>query len=491
MVAGRCTTNPVPQYRSQPRRGSSHPRNLRRIRGVARVAGLALSLLAVAGTAAGGGYFIWKTEFVRPALVGHLSRGALPVVDLTPVHAASAAMNEVGEQVVSPARRADTSARLLARHAPVTTEGTVSAAFPVAGTPEWSGTNATAESRTSEDTTEVRAVSTTETSIWERSVASRPHQATETRGSGRLEWMAVPGERSAGSASSTSSPGHAGRTTPGRRNRLPETGSPRSAPPVVEARAAGLTRASVEPVDFPVPEPNQDGAERQYDVGAGVVVRKRTRPDYVAASLERAYRAFLSDDGSTAADAYRVVLGHEPANRDAHLGLAAVAARAGRWNEAAGHYARVLESHPADTVARAALIAIDELDPARGESRLKALLESEPNAAHLHFDLGCLYAAQRRWTEAQRSWSRAYRFDRDNADYAYNLAVSLDHLSRPETALGLYRKALLLSRSRAVGFEIAAVAQRIRALESHADAGSESARPAADAAIAAPAARIP
>ena len=59
----------------------------------------------------------------------------------------------------------------------------------------------------------------------------------------------------------------------------------------------------------------------------------------VAASLERAYGAFRAGDLESAAEAYRAVVRHEPGNRDALLGLAAVATRAGGWDEAAGHYA--------------------------------------------------------------------------------------------------------------------------------------------------------
>ena len=218
--------------------------------------------------------------------------------------------------------------------------------------------------------------------------------------------------------------------------------------------------------------------------GTGITIRKRIRADHVAASLQQAYRAFLAGDGESAAQAYRTALGHEPGNRDARLGLAAVAARAGRWEEAAGHYARLLASHPADTVARAALISIDEQDPARGESRMKALLHSEPRAAHLHFNLGNLYAAQSRWPEAQQSYFNAYRFDRGNADYAYNLAVSLDHLSQSQSALWLYREALVLSRSHPAGFTAAAVRQRIRDLATVAEAGPTPARAASETAVA-------
>ena len=196
--------------------------------------------------------------------------------------------------------------------------------------------------------------------------------------------------------------------------------------------------------------------------GAGIEIRKHERTGRVVALLERAYGALHSGDAESAAEAYRAVLGHEPRNRDAFLGLAAVAARAGRWDEAAAHYARVLAFDPADSVAQAALIAIDERDPVRGESRLKALLSSEPRAAYLHFGLGNVYAAQSRWPEAQQAYLNAWRLDRGNADYAYNLAISLDHLSRPESALDFYREALALAKKRPAGFEAAAVHARIR-----------------------------
>ena len=119
---------------------------------------------------------------------------------------------------------------------------------------------------------------------------------------------------------------------------------------------------------------------------------------------------------------------------------------------------------------------------------MKALLHSEPRAAHLHFNLGNLYAAQSRWPEAQQSYFNAYRFDRGNADYAYNLAVSLDHLSQSQSALWLYREALVLSRSRPAGFTAAAVRQRIRDLATVAQAGPTPARAASETAVA-PAAR--
>ena len=249
-----------------------------------------------------------------------------------------------------------------------------------------------------------------------------------------------------------------------------------SAAPMPESSSSGLRAPGAPEVarrigtERTAPAAERSDAEPPPDAGGRIAIRKRKRPDHVAASLEQAWEAYLAGDGEAAGQAYRAVLEHEPRNRDARLGLAAVAARAGRWGEAAEHYATLLASHPADTAAHAALAAIGEKDPARAESRLKALLRIEPEAAHLHFSLGNLYATQSRWPEAQQSWLSAYRLDRGNADHAYNLAVGLDHLSQSRYALDLYREALVLARSSPASFQAETVLKRIRALESRPDA---------------------
>ena len=374
------------------------PRGLPRRHGAGRAIGVALSVLAAVGAGAAGGYHLWKTELVRPALVRGLPPMPAPIADLAPVQAANAATGEAAGPVTGTPLRPD-------GHPPVPAAGPVE--LPPASL---------AAGRSGPETREgSRRVLAVEAVTPEGAASPRAASITETSTSRSPE-----GSRS---------PGVVG--------------------------AAGGPAAAME----------RSGAEFRPDAGPGIEIRKGVRDDHVAASLERAYEAFRTGDLESAAEAYRAVAGREPGNRDALLGLAAVATRAGRRGEAAGHYARVLASHPADAVARAALIAIEEPDPTRGEGRLKALLWSEPEAAHLHFDLGNVYAAQSRWPEAQQSYFDAYRFDRGNADYAHNLAVSLDHLSRHERALDFYREALALARSRPASFATAAVLARIRALD--------------------------
>ena len=55
------------------------------------------------------------------------------------------------------------------------------------------------------------------------------------------------------------------------------------------------------------------------------------------------------------------------------------------------------------------------------------------------------WARQSAWPAAQAAYFQAYNLQPDNPDYAYNLAIGLEHLEQPKLALTYYRKALDLS----------------------------------------------
>ncbi|RKZ34485.1 MAG: tetratricopeptide repeat protein, partial [Gammaproteobacteria bacterium] len=98
------------------------------------------------------------------------------------------------------------------------------------------------------------------------------------------------------------------------------------------------------------------------------------------------------------------------------------------------------------------------------ESRLKLLLADEPEAGHLHFGLGNLYARQGRWPQAQDAYFNAYTTQPQNADYAFNLAVSLDHLAQRDAAMSYYQRALDLGDRQSAGFEPGDVLSRMQAM---------------------------
>ncbi|HMH20011.1 MAG TPA: tetratricopeptide repeat protein [Burkholderiales bacterium] len=181
--------------------------------------------------------------------------------------------------------------------------------------------------------------------------------------------------------------------------------------------------------------------------------------------VEQAYQALQRNDLAAARDGYQRALSREPTNRDALLGLAAIDVRGGQLGAAEARYLKLLEMDPRDSQAVASLIALrGQLDPVASESRLKTLIATQPESAHLHFSLGNQYAQQSRWSEAQAAYFKAYSVDPENADYAFNLAVSLDQLRQKKPALEYYQRALTLADKRAASFDPAQARSRVQEL---------------------------
>lgn len=207
------------------------------------------------------------------------------------------------------------------------------------------------------------------------------------------------------------------------------------------------------------------GAEPEVEVAPGLLrISRRGAAVTLDTNLLDGYAALQREDWNAADAAYRKALRNNPASRDAMLGLAAVALRSGDAEQARSWYRELLQRDPNDSVAMAALFAEDGGE-ALDESRLRQLLEQQPDAAHIRFALGRAYARQQRWPDAQQQFFDAFGAAPDNADYAFNLAVSLDHLGQSAAAAGYYRKALdLVAAGAGASFDRAAARARMAAL---------------------------
>jgi tetratricopeptide (TPR) repeat protein len=203
------------------------------------------------------------------------------------------------------------------------------------------------------------------------------------------------------------------------------------------------------------------------DDSAPKVTRNRVGEPVTNPTALAAYQAFMAGDDATASRLYRQLLQTEPRNIDALLGLAATSARQENNDEAARLYMRALELEPRNSIAQAGIIAlVGQADPVAAESRLKSLLAQQPEAAYLHAALGGVYAEQNQWANAQQAYFQAFRLDPSSAEYAFNLAVSLDQLGKPDLALDYYQRArdMLPKQGGAVGRE--ALETRISQLRS-------------------------
>ena len=185
-------------------------------------------------------------------------------------------------------------------------------------------------------------------------------------------------------------------------------------------------------------------------------------PPRVSPTLLAAYAALSKGDYVQAKQRYTEVAQAEPFSLDAQLGLATAAARTGDNAAAGRYYRRVLELDPRNSTAISGLIAVSgDVKPEALEAELKTWVLKAPGSASLQFSLGNLYASQKRWTEAQQAYFEAYRIDSANADYLYNLAVSLDQLNQMKLALDYYQKALIQAGKTGGQFERASVQRRI------------------------------
>jgi len=195
-----------------------------------------------------------------------------------------------------------------------------------------------------------------------------------------------------------------------------------------------------------------------------IVRTKKLDPIHVL--LRDAYTAFHNEDYRKSESLYLKVKVREANNRDALLGLAAIGIKEKRFEYARQKYQYLLKLNPRDSLAIAGMSSIEsKVDPQLNESQLKFMLKQQPDSAHLYFALGSQYSSQNKWAEAQSAFFSAWSAENKNADYAYNLAVSLDHLDKKKQALDFYQLSLKLKQASDGNFSNASTEQRIKALK--------------------------
>ncbi len=158
--------------------------------------------------------------------------------------------------------------------------------------------------------------------------------------------------------------------------------------------------------------------------------------------LAQAYAAYQSGEETRALALYSQVIKLDRQNRNALLARAAINLQRKKAAAAIRDYRTLLALDPQDSQAMTALISIGQFSPLETESQLKLMIRSEPSSAALNFALANLYGTQNRWADAQRHYFTALENNPNDPNYAYNLAVSLEHISKPRVAITYYQRAL-------------------------------------------------
>jgi tetratricopeptide (TPR) repeat protein len=253
----------------------------------------------------------------------------------------------------------------------------------------------------------------------------------------------------------------------------PAAGTPANQPAAASvAKPATLPKARDDDADDDVAATSSRPTSRARRPAARVEpeddspIRVTREPLRVDPAINRGFEAFSRGELTMAQLEYERARKTDPRNPDILHGLAAIALRQGRHDQAEAYYRQVLESDPQDPVALAALLnQRGQMDPGATESRLKSLAASQPDLAAPHFSLGNLYARQARWADAQQAYFRAYSAEPDNPDILYNLAISLEHLRQNKLAAQYYAQAIAAATNRPAGFDRAQATARLKSLQ--------------------------
>jgi tetratricopeptide (TPR) repeat protein len=255
--------------------------------------------------------------------------------------------------------------------------------------------------------------------------------------------------------------------------------------PEIQMGTTSLVEDTVEPVTE-VPKDSIEVEEVTTDISASLATTENVPVDTSLISISKgkqeqqenvmisqAFKAYQDGHYDAAKSLYSDVLKSDPDNRDAHLGLGAIAISQLDRKSAYSHYVHLIELNPLDTLAMSSLIGLsNSADPIKDESAIKMLMQRDDDVPYLYFLLGNLYAKQKRWANAQQAFFDAYRLDTTNADYVLNLAISLDQLGQYDTALDYYQTAINLSQNTSSRFDLVSVNQRILVLSKLIDSKS-------------------
>ncbi|MBE9607756.1 tetratricopeptide repeat protein [Chitinilyticum piscinae] len=231
--------------------------------------------------------------------------------------------------------------------------------------------------------------------------------------------------------------------------------------PLMEPVVDASSRSAVIVTAIPLSASSPAHADAKGPAVAAPLPRFERQPPAnpeINAWLQQGWQHYQQGELEQSLQAYRTVLRGDSGNRDALLGVAAIAVQQGRPDAAQAVYQRLLQLYPRDADAQAGLLALqsfDEVDASR--------LHQQDHPANTLL-LAQHYVRQQRWAEAQELYFQAWERDSDNPDLAFNLAVCLDQLGQARLAGEYYGKAIQLAGRQPYRFNLDAVMRRLQQL---------------------------
>jgi len=231
----------------------------------------------------------------------------------------------------------------------------------------------------------------------------------------------------------------------------------------VPSTATGISIEDGVSIRSPVAEADVTGMNKNLAVEADSVdIRSTDLPDLV----QQAFQAYSAGDLNLAGALYNRALELDPYNRDANLGVAAVAIGTQNYRVANRRYRHLLSLNPEDALAFSALLnLVATTRDSLAEHELKQHVAQYKNNAALHAALGNYFSQFARWDEASYAYGTAVGIAPETPDYLYNLAVTLDNLGDVNAARDTYQRAVSLSQTGSYTFDLNEVHARLSDLQ--------------------------
>lgn len=230
----------------------------------------------------------------------------------------------------------------------------------------------------------------------------------------------------------------------------------------------------VRPVSVPAPTaPDNSGLGGRVAAASATPERPDVsiRKDTVKTGMDEldlAYQELVRGNLSTAERRYRDLLAKDRLNPDIWTGLGAVLMRQSKPEEAESLFRRAQELNPTDPYARAMLLSLSRSPDAYKDTQYSTLANnasSSSSQAAVFALLAAEHATAKRWNEAQQAFFNALTADPGNPDYAFNLAVTLEHMRQPRLAYDFYRQAIEFAKSKRPSFDLSRAQSRLSALK--------------------------
>lgn len=208
--------------------------------------------------------------------------------------------------------------------------------------------------------------------------------------------------------------------------------------------------------------------KESYTEESGIKISKRVINRYTRSALPKAFDHLNSGNLSEAETAFRKALASSPNNVDGLLGLASTLVEKKQNRAAYQLFQKAYEIEPGNTSALSGMIrsSAENGNLTHALSKLKQLALEHPDDVSIQISLGDLYARNKQWSAAQTAYFKAVALDSEDANYLYNLAISLDQLKKISIAARYYQKALDQSRNKPVRFDVKAVQNRLKQISS-------------------------